>query len=154
MKTSICKAEIEKTYSNVRNLSYNEKKSPLLTEEHINHFLDAILDLKSILNNKADKIYDINDKIEKLSWFNDLNDDCLMLINDLVSLAKDLRTTLIRQYIALNFLRKKGIAKDEIKNFKNAIDELKEVSQDIESTFFFLPRMPDFVETTKELSLI
>lgn len=77
-----------------------------------------------------------------------------MLLNDLISSAKDLRTSLIRQYISMNFFRKKGIAKEEIKNFKNSIDELKESYEDLESVFFFLPEMPDFVETTSKLSLV
>ncbi|WMN11379.1 hypothetical protein QYS49_38175 [Marivirga salinae] len=78
----------------------------------------------------------------------------MILLNDIISSAKDLRTSLIRQYISLNFLISNGIAKDEIKEFKNSIDELKESYEDLESVFFFLPEMPDFVETTKKLSLI
>ena len=77
-----------------------------------------------------------------------------MLINDLVSSAKDLHSTLIRQFVSMLFLRKRGIAKEEIKEFKNAVDDLKESYSDLESIFFFLPKMPDFVETTKELSLV
>ena len=37
---------------------------------------------------------------------------------------------------------------------KNSIDELKESYEDLESVFFFLPKMPDFVETTTKLSLM
>jgi hypothetical protein len=65
-----------------------------------------------------------------------------------------LHSTLIRQYVSLNLIRSKGIAKDEIKNFKNAVDDLKENYQDLESVYFFLPEIPDFKETTKLLSLV
>lgn len=51
-------------------------------------------------------------------------------------------------------MRSKGIAKEEISNFKAAIDDLKDSYQDLESVFFFLPKMPEFKETTKQLSLI
>ena len=54
----------------------------------------------------------------------------------------------------MNDLRKKGIAKEAIKDFKNSIDELKEAYEDLESVFFFLPEMPDFKETTSKLSLV
>lgn len=54
----------------------------------------------------------------------------------------------------MNAIRKKGIAKEEVNEFKNAIDELKETYFDLASVFFFLPKMPEFVETTKQLSLI
>lgn len=143
------KSEIIDTFSSVRTLSFQEKKAPLLDEENVNPLLDAILDFKSRLNEKTDRIHHINDRMEKLTWFNDLDEECLMLMNDLISAAKDLRTSLIRQYISMNAFRKKGIAKEEIKNFKHSIDELKECYEDLESVFFFLPEMPEFVETTK-----
>ena len=148
------KSEIVDTFSKVRSFSFEEKKAPVLDEERVNSLLDAILDFKSGLIEKTNRIYNINERIEKLTWFNDLDEESLMLLNDLISSAKDLRTSLIRQYISINFFRKKGIAKEEIKDFKNSIDELKESYEDLESVFFFLPEMPHFVETTTKLSLI
>ena len=43
---------------------------------------------------------------------------------------------------------------EEIKKFKAATDDLKDVAADLESRFFFLPNISDFQETTKELSLL
>ena len=77
-----------------------------------------------------------------------------MLINDLISSARELRSSLVRQYVLINPFRTKGIAKEEIKDFKNSIDELKEVCQDLDSVFFFLPENSEFQEITKELSLV
>ena len=148
------KSEIVDTFSNVRNFSFQEKKVPLLDEERANSLLDAILDYKSNLKDKTKRIYNVNERIEKITWFDNLDEESLMHINDLISSAKDLRTSLIRQYISMSFLRQKGIAKDEVKDFKNSIDELKESYEDLESVFFFLPEMPDFVETTTKLSLV
>lgn len=154
MDSSSNKTEIVNTFSNVRNFSFQEKKAPLLDEKKVNSFLDAVLDFKSSLKEKTDKIYEINESVEKITWFNDLDEECLMLLNDLISSAKDLRTSLIRQYISMSTFRKKGIAKAEIKDFKNSIDELKESYEDLESVFFFLPEIPDFKETTTKLSLV
>ncbi|WP_026775657.1 hypothetical protein [Polaribacter sp. Hel_I_88] len=148
------KSEIKNTFSSVRDFSFEEKKSPFLNEENVNQFLDAIIDFKSFLKEKTLKIYDINHRIEKLTWFDNLNDECLKLSNDLISSARDLHSSLIRQYVSMNFIRSKGIAKQEVKDFKNSIDELKEVSSDLESALFFLPEMPGFKEITKELSLV
>lgn len=148
------KSEIVDIFSNIRSFSFQEKKTPTFNEEKINSFLDAILDFKNNLKEKTDKIYNVNERIEKITWFNDLDEESLMLLNDLISSAKDLRTSLIRQYISMNFFRKKGIAKEEMKDFKDAIDELKESYEDLESVFFFLPKMSDFVETTSKLSLV
>lgn len=154
METISHKAEIENTFSRIRTISFREKKSPLLNEEKVNAFLDVIIELKKILIEKTQIINNINDRIEKLTWFSDLDDDCLMILNDLISSAKDLRSSLIRQYVSMYYVRKKGIAKVEIKDFKNAIDELKEIYEDLESVYFFLPKIPTFIETTKQLSLV
>ena len=148
------KAKIQNTFSSVRDFSYLEKRNPISEEEMNNQLLDTILDFKESIKVKTKKIYEVNENIEKLTWFNDLDEECLMLINDLISSAKDLRSSLIRQYISLDFLRIKGIAKEEIKDFKNSIDELKETYEDLESVFFYLPELPEFVETTKLLSLV
>lgn len=147
-------SKIKETFSSIRTFSYQEKNTPLMDEAKINKLLDAILDFKSNLKDRTAKVYEINTGLEKMTWFNDLDEECLMLINDLIASTKDLRSTLIRLYVSLGFLRTKGIAKEEIKDFKNAIDELKENYEDLESVYFFLPAMPHFVETTKKLSLI
>jgi polyribonucleotide nucleotidyltransferase len=148
------KTELINAFSNVRSFSFEQKKAPLLDEENINAVLDAILDFKTELKEKSKRIQLLNDRLESITWLNNLDEECLMLLNDLISSAKDLRTTLIRQYIAMNLFRAKGIAKEEIKDFKISIDLLKEAYEDLESVFFFLPEMPDFKETTKKLSLI
>lgn len=148
------KAEINSTFSNVRNFSFEEKRSPLLGEDKVNFLLDSILDFKASLNNKSERIYRLNEEIEKITWLNDLDEECLQLLNDVISFAKDLRSSLVRNYVSMNNIKKRGIAKEEIKDFKNAIDELKEAYEDLESVFFFLPEMPDFKETTKKLSLV
>lgn len=148
------KSEIVDTFSSVRSFSFQEKKTPLLDEERVNSLLDAILEYKIELKAKTVKINYVNERVEKLTWFNNLDEESLMLLNDLISSTKDLRTTLIRQYVSMSLFRKKGIAKEEIKDFKNSVDELKESYEDLESVFFYLPEMPEFVETTAKLSLV
>lgn len=148
------KSEITETFLNIRNFSFKEKKTPILEEERINFFLDSLNDFKNDLKEKTLKIYEINERFEKITWFNDLDEECLMKLNDIISAAKDLRSSLVRQYVSMTFLRKKGVAKEEIKEFKNSINDLKESYEDLESVFFFLPEMPEFMETTKKLSLI
>ncbi len=148
------KSEIVDTFSSVRSFSFNEKKSSLIDQEKINSFLDSLLEFKESLKEKTETIISFNNRIERITWYNDLDEECYMLINDLISTIKDLHSSLIRQYISMNFLRKKGIAKEEIREFKCSIDDLKENYQDLESVFFFLPEMPEFKETTKLLSLV
>lgn len=142
-------SKIEETFKEVRSFSFKEKREP-----NIDGFLDAIIDVKSRLAEKTSKILEITDRMEEITWLTGIDEQRLLLLNDLISAAKDVHSTLIRQYIALKEWREKGIAKNEIKSFKAAIDTLKETYEDLESVFFFLPEMPDFVDTTKKLSLI
>ncbi|MBC6411402.1 MAG: hypothetical protein GDA42_13300 [Ekhidna sp.] len=148
------KSKIVETVSEARSFSFSEKKESVMDEEMVNTFLDAILDFKSKMKGKSEKIFGIIERMEGLTWFTSPDEESLMLLNDLISVTKDIHSSLIRQYAALTPLRKKGIAPDEIKCFKSAIDDLKECYQDLESVFFFLPEMPEFVETTKQLSLV
>ena len=148
------KPQIEDTFEKVRALSFEEKKEAVLDEQKINSLLDKILEFKKKFSDKTNKINFLVEKIEEITWFNSLDNDTLMSINDLISSIRDLHSSLLRQYISLNFLRSKGIAKEEIKKFKLAIDDLKDVAADLESRFFFLPNISGFQETTKELSLL
>src|SRR5690606_17368376 len=107
METLAHRSEISDTFSNVRIFSFQEKKSPFLDEESTNVLLDAILDLKNSLKEKTTKIYFVNERIEKLTWFDDLDEESLMLINDTISSAKDLNSSLIRQYISINNIFRK-----------------------------------------------
>lgn len=154
MKSLTYKATITETFESVRKLSFEEKKESAFIEGKINKLFDKILDFKRDFTNKTNKINLLVEKIEKITWFNNLDNDSLMSINDLISSIRDLHTSLLRQYISLNLIRSKGIAKEEIKKFKASIDDLKDVAVDLESRFFFLPDIADFPETTKELSLV
>lgn len=154
MKTLQSKTEIKEIYSAVRELSFEEKKSPLIAEAKVNEFLDAILSFKEKLKLRTDELDKINESIEKVTWFQDITNEDLKLINDLISAAKDLHSSLIRQYVVMTSIKAKGIAKKEIKDYKNILDDLRELTEDLESVFFHLPEMPDFQETTKQLSLI
>lgn len=148
------KPEISATFQQVRRFSFDEKQEASLDNDRINKFLDSILEFKRVFSAKTSKINSLVIEIEKITWYNNLDNESLQLINDLISSLRDLHSSLLRQYISLNLIRTKGIAKNEISNFKKAIDDLKETANDLESAFFFLPNLPEFNEVTKELSLI
>jgi hypothetical protein len=149
------KSKISQTFENVREFSFKEKKEASVYDEaKINKLLDRILEFKKAFAEKTDKINTLIENIEQLTWFTDLDSESLKSINDLISSIRDLHSSLKRQYVSLNAIRSNGIAKEEIQNFKASMDDLKDVANDLESRFFFLPNIPDFEETTKELSLV
>lgn len=154
MESRTYKPQILETFQNVRNFSFEEKKEALLDEVKINSLLDDILFFKKSLTVKTVRIEKIIEVIEKTTWFSDLDQESLLLINDLISSIRNLHSSLIRQYVSFNSLRKQKIAKEEIEDFKSAIDDLKDVANDLDSRFFFLPCIEEFEDTTKELSLI
>ncbi len=148
------KSRISEIFGDVRKFSFEVKKEYVFDEVKINNLLDKILEFKRVFNDRTNKINSLVEKIEQITWFNNLDNDSLMSINDLISSLRDLHSTFLRQYISLNYIRSKGIAKGEIKNFKASLDDLKDVAADLDSIFFFLPNINDFQETTKELSLV
>lgn len=154
---TLCETNIEKinnAFNVISDASFQEKREHLSKQQVIDSFLDRILDLKEKLTTKSRKIEKIVVMLEGITWYNNVDEEGLKLINEIISLSKDLHSTLIRFYIDLNYFIKKNIAKEEIKNLKIAIDDLKEITQDLESVFFYLPQMPQFVESTKQLSLL
>ena len=125
------KPQILETFENVRNFSFEEKKEAVMDETKMNKFLDRIIDFKKSLKIKTDKIEEIIESSEKITWFNHLDDDSLLIVNDLVSSIRNLHSSLHIQYISLQYIQEKGIAKVEMENFISAIDDLKEIANDL-----------------------
>ena len=80
------KTQILETFQQVRNFSFEEKREAVIDEIKMNKFLDSIIDFKQSLKIKTDKIEEIIENTEKITWFNNLDDDSLLIVNDLVSL--------------------------------------------------------------------
>jgi hypothetical protein len=80
------KPQILETFQQVRNFSFEEKRESVIDEIKMNKFLDSIIDFKQSLKIKTDKIEEIVENTEKITWFNNLDDDSLLIVNDLVSL--------------------------------------------------------------------
>jgi len=154
MSRTTLNREIKNTSNEVREFSFKQKKELLSKQEIIDQFLDAIPVLKKVLADRTKTLEDIVDKIDYLTTLGKPSESALLKINDLISLLRDWHSVVIREYVSLNSIRKLKIAKEEIKSYKSAIDDLKEVYEDMESIYFFLPGMPEFEETTKEISMI
>jgi hypothetical protein len=80
------KPQILETFQQVRNFSFEEKRESVIDEIKMNKFLDRIIDFKQSLKIKTDKMEEIIENTEKITWFSNLDDDSLLIVNDLVSL--------------------------------------------------------------------
>jgi hypothetical protein len=85
-KVPTYKPQILETFQQVRNFSFEEKRESVIDEIKMNKFLDRIIDFKQSLKIKTDKMEEIIENTEKITWFSNLDDDSLLIVNDLVSL--------------------------------------------------------------------
>lgn len=144
--------DIKSTRKEISIISLSEKKS---YNEKVNDFIDAMQSFQSILKQKTECIASINEKLEKLTWYTELDDKCLVVILEIIAICKELHSTLYSKYSEqLDKLDNKGIASQEINEFLEEIDYLSEMIADIESTFFKLPNNKKFQQINKELSLL
>jgi hypothetical protein len=144
-------SEIKKIVSTVRFFSMDEKSSFFSDEKKVDDILDAINNFKRALFNKTEKINEINERIEKMKWYYELDEEFMIMMNNVISAAKDLHSPLIVQYLLFNSITKYGIAADEILAFKNSIDNLKRSFQGLKSVNFYNPVIRQIKE--KQLSL-
>ncbi|MEO8146278.1 MAG: hypothetical protein ABI723_01510 [Bacteroidia bacterium] len=150
MIVTIERQKLDSVMNAIRAVSFSEKQEEKTEEEVINSYLDSINDFKNELGNKNKKINEISDGIEALTWLQNKDQEILSQLNELIVLAKDVHATLIRKYISFNNFRQSGIAKNEITEFKQAIDFFKESYSDLECAFFTFPKNNDFVTATKD----
>ena len=142
---------VEKMSSNVYDLFFEKQKK-------VGKLIDKIKDREDITDRMD---LELNDFLAKVSE-TDITKSTSNEIKQMLSMSSDLeRIGDIYFEITKNFERLKreevelpANAKEEIKDFKNSLDELKETYQDLESVFFYLPEFSGFTETTKQLSLV
>jgi hypothetical protein len=145
------KQKLDNVLEKVKAASYSEKQNQQSEEQLIDAFLDAINTVKKDLVKRTGVLNEIAEAMEELTWMKNLDQPTLQKLNELIVLARDVHHTLIKNYVGLNIFRQKGIAKNEISDFKEAIDLLKECTFDLESVFFNFPKNTDFVQTTNAL---
>ncbi|MEM6738215.1 MAG: hypothetical protein AAF620_19320 [Bacteroidota bacterium] len=142
---------LEKTQE-IKFFSFDVKRNTVSEQQRINQFLDAILQLKSNLADRIEKLSKLNDMLESLTWVEgEVGQEELLLINDLISACRDLHSALNRSYASCNSIR--GVARNEFKQLKNCIDDFKEVFEDVEAVYFYLPNNQNLQTIFEELKV-
>ena len=131
------KMKISSVYKSISDFSFQEK---IKEQKSTYALLENILDLRCMLLEKSNKLDDIVKRMEAITWFNNIEDACKQLINDIIASANDLHTTLVEELQITQEIYSRGIAKEEINSFKTSVGDLKEAFEDLESVFFKLPQ--------------
>lgn len=120
-------------------------------EEVINGFLDQIIELNARIKQIYLPIEAIIPKLEKLSWFSDVeevNEDII----EIISLTKEYKSLLTKLYVVYNNSSVKRALKTELKNFKSGIDDLKETCEDLEFVFVDSKNDEEMIRLNKQIS--
>lgn len=131
------KIQISETFKEVEDYSHFSTN----TRDRISdNFLDKILDLQKNINEDASFFEKLYCSIEKITWFDTLNLDHEFInkLRELIEITRKIHGHIIRDYVYLKNNANKFASK-ELKRLKLALDDIKELVNDVESIFFTLP---------------
>jgi hypothetical protein len=151
MECLTVKSKIQETFNEVTELA-NQKNVKALKQDAFDKFLDKVIVFTTSLENQTKSIIDINSKLEKLSWVDNVDDECLELIKGLLDKSNAVHKKLIRTYVRMSWVITKDIATKAMRNYKIALDDLKEHNQDLEDLYFNLPTDTAFAKRIEMLS--
>lgn len=151
MECLTAKSKIQETFKEVTELA-KQKNVTAVREETVNNFLDQISSFRTSIEDKTNKLTDINSNLEKLSWFHTIDDECLELIKGLLNKTTSVHKKLIRSYVDMSWVITKGISTEAMRNFKIALDDLKEHNEDLKDLYFNLPDDTEFANRIQTLS--
>jgi PHD/YefM family antitoxin component YafN of YafNO toxin-antitoxin module len=122
-------------------------------EKEVNKFLDRINTVKEHLLLVAQNVSALLPGLSDLSWFSNMEEDELATVIALIKAVEKLAASIVRSYAATNkVFRPMGIAKDELRAYKECADALKEVTTDLLARFVSLPQDEEFQRLMQELS--
>nr|WP_315219791.1 hypothetical protein [uncultured Flavobacterium sp.] len=148
MECDTAKVQITQTFNEVRSFSYKRKNE----QEILNSFLDKILELQGKITEDTNFVFSLVERFEKLSWIDasNLDEETLIVLNDIISISRDIHRTMIMRFIFLN-KHMRDMASLHIKEFKMSIDDLKESINDLEYIHFRIPYDLRFQEINERI---
>lgn len=114
-------------------------------EKKVNGLLDNINDAKRRLLKRTEEVNNLIPKIEELTWFTDVDEETLTEMKGLISNIKELYKLMLSFWVQVsrNFA-KHQVAKTELKGYREAADEVREMAGDLEARFFTSPQDDEF----------
>lgn len=124
-------------------------------ERKVNDFLDGINARKRFLTERTAATEQIAVQAQAVTWFSNLSPENTQAIRDLIEIMASLHKKIIENYVIFSrYFEKHKLAKTELKALKEAADNLLEVTRDIESRFFTLPRDVEFQAMMAEFATL
>lgn len=122
-------------------------------EDKTNAFLDSINLTQDFLSKTTPSIIILTEKLEEFSWFEDVTEQNKFLIKIALLASEELTKGLSKSYVVLKKLyQPKNVLKEELKQYKEAIENLQETTNDIEMVFFELPNDTEFKAINEKLA--
>jgi len=124
----------------------------LSEQDKINKFLDSINNIKKKVSQQTERIEELDRLFSELTWLDLQNPEEEKLLREVIEKAKSFHFKSIRDFAEM----KKGlwqdkIARMEITNFKEALDDFEDSVFEVEHIFFILRKDDEFNELTNSL---
>ena len=127
--------------------------SQIRFERDTNKFLDQVNVIKQHLASVADSSAILLQGLSTLFWLSEVEEEKLTIIVSLIKEAEKLADTIIRSYAKVaKVLQPKGLAKDELRAYRESAVTLKEVTVDLFARFVTLPQDEEFQGLMQELN--
>ena len=133
-------------------ISKTSSVSTISEQERINNFLDSINKLKVSLNNRVEKLKQIDSLFAQLTWVDVKSKEDEELIKKIIIDSKKFHSKLLRNYVNLkNSLWQSNICREEITCYKNILDDIEDSVFEIEQIFFSLRTDEEFNNLLKSI---
>lgn len=153
MLATIDKNQIGYTLASVSAVDNRVQKD---RQQEIDDFLDAIVKLRGYLDERSNKLEELEEKIRLLSWIDrtTLEDDDLFALKVLFDVADRLVVNLKAFEEFLNPVQQTGILEESVNRYWEIVDSFEEICQDVYNAFFVFPKHSSFQKTDDELKAI
>lgn len=134
-----------------------DKVNPTSTKETrekaVNAFLDSILSKQAYLKEATYDLKNAEPGVRDLLLFTNVSADMLERLRSLVNTMRSAHGVLIQSYVLINrSFAASNIGKGNLTLFKEALDDLKELSEDLHDRFFALPEDAEFQDLMSKLN--
>lgn len=144
MSTLSTVAEIKSEVS--RTLSKESKSvADFNSQKNIDCFLDSINDLKKVLRDGSKSLKRVDDLLGLVTWFENVGHDDEKGLMEMIDYCLEAHGFMLRQYVQVRrVFWPLNIARKEMSDFKDALDNMEESLFELNQIFFELRKDPKF----------